>query len=164
MPLVPLEWEYLSFEEFEPVVLYNWLQARQQVFVLEQECLYPDIDGLDTHCHHLLGWVPEHDERTLVAGSRIVPPKMKFSGPSIGRIMTSKEHRRKSYGRALMRESIRRTLEAYPDQTIYLEAQLYLERFYMDFGFNTISEPYDEDGIMHIVMTGSPDKLITNKP
>lgn len=162
MPSVPLQWEYLSFRDFEPVVLYAWLKARQDVFVLEQECLYPDIDGLDTHCHHLLGWVPEHKERTLVAGSRIVPPQMKFPGPSIGRIMTVMEHRGKSYGRDLLHESISRTLEAYPNQTIYLEAQLYLEHFYKEFGFETISEPYDEDGIMHVVMTGKPDNLVTN--
>jgi ElaA protein len=93
----------------------------------------------------------------LVAYCRIVPPGVKFSEPSIGRVLTTAEARRSGVGRALMREAVARTSALWPGRPIRIGAQRYLERFYGDFGFVRASEPYDEDGIPHIEMVRAAD-------
>ena len=133
-------------------------------FVLQSELIrtVQDIDGVDPECWHLLGYNEklgpglrrgdESPNDRLVVYSRLVPPGTKFAEPSIGRVITATAVRRTGMGRELMRESLRRAEKLWPNRAIRIGAQRQLERFYMDFGFVTASEPYDEDGILHIEM------------
>jgi ElaA protein len=106
------------------------------------------VDGADPECWHLLG----RRAGELVAYCRLVPPGVKFAEPSIGRVVSSAAARRTGSGRELMREALARADKLWPGKPIRIGAQRYLERFYGGYGFVRASEPYDEDGIMHIEM------------
>ena len=127
--------------------------------MLEQKCAFQDVDGADPECWHLLGRAgpPSGEGRgeghgPLLAYARLVPPGVKFAEPSIGRVLTTAAARRSGAGRALMREAIARIEALWPGRPVRIGAQRYLERFYGEFGFVQVSEPYDEDGIQHIEM------------
>jgi ElaA protein len=130
--------------------------------VVEQDCAFQDIDGVDPQSWHLLGRSapavaqgrrePALGEGPLLAYCRLVPPGAKFREASIGRVLTTEAGRRKGLGRGLMAEALRRAHSLWPGQPIRIGAQVYLERFYGGYGFARCSEPYDEDGIMHIEM------------
>ena len=145
-----LHWRFARFEELTPREVHDILQARVAVFILEQECLFQDIDGLDPACWHLVGRAGPGGE--IDAYCRIVPPVTKYAEPSIGRVITAAHARGRGAGRELMREAIARTRALWPGVPIRVAAQQYLERFYGELGFARVSEPYDEDGIMHIDM------------
>jgi ElaA protein len=147
-----IEWQCSSFAELTPAQLYELLARRQQVFILEQTCLYPDMDGLDLEAHHLLGWRIENGKRELAAYLRILAPGAKYTEMSIGRVLTTPAARGSGAGRELLARGIEYAEHLHPGHRIKIGAQAYLERFYQSFGFRTISEPYDEDGIMHIDM------------
>ncbi len=130
------------------------MELRQQVFVVEQKCVYLDADGLDTACIHGLA----SSNATLVAYARILPPGLAFdAAASIGRVVTHPSARGTGLGRALVAEALRETQHRFPTHDITIGAQAYLRRFYEAFGFAAIGEPYDEDGIMHIHMTRAVD-------
>ena len=148
-----LRWLWLRFDELTREQLYQVLGLRERVFILEQECLYLDIDGRDVHAHHLLGL---DAAGALVAYLRLVAPGHRYPEPSIGRVVTDPAARRHGYGHALMREAIRRAEELYPGLPIRMSAQRYLERFYAAHGFVPAGEPYDEDGIEHREMVRLP--------
>lgn len=143
-----MDWQFARFDDLSPHALYAMLQARQDVFVLEQQCLFADLDNADKDAHHLLGW---RDGR-LVVYLRIFAPGLKHDDVAIGRVLSTREVRRTGAGRDLMGEGIRRAESLYPGVRIRIGAQLYLEKFYESFGFTTVSEPYDEDGIPHVEM------------
>jgi ElaA protein len=143
-----LTWQWSSFEALTVDQIYQILAARQAIFIVEQHCPFQDADGLDEKAWHLSGWLGSE----LVAYARVVFPGCRFEEPSIGRVITARSHRRQGLGKALMKEAITRTLQTYPRSSIRISAQGYLEKFYGDFGFKTVSLPYDEDGIMHIDM------------
>ena len=145
---VTLRWRFAHFDELTPREAHDLFQLRSAVFVVEQNCVFLDIDGVDPQCWHLLGY----KDGALVACARFVPPGVKFAEPSIGRVITSGEIRRTGMGRVLMAEAMRRAKALWPDREIRIGAQAHLERFYNEFGFVKASEPYDEDGIMHIEM------------
>lgn len=147
------KWSFKAFAELTTFELYEILQARQAVFIVEQKCPYLDADGIDQLSHHLAGW--DSDKR-LLAYCRLVPPCVKYEEPSIGRVITLAQVRRKGYGKLLMTEAIQRSQHLYPNMPIRIGAQLYLERFYNAFGFVRCSAPYDEDGIPHIQMLLTP--------
>jgi ElaA protein len=147
-----IEWQRSSFAELTPADLYELLAQRQQVFILEQTCLYPDMDGLDLEAHHLLGWRIENGKRELAAYLRILGPGAKYTEMSIGRVLTTPAARGTGAGRELLARGIEYADHLHPGHRIKIGAQAYLEQFYQSFGFRTISEPYDEDGIMHIDM------------
>jgi ElaA protein len=147
-----IEWQRSSFAELTPAQLYEVLAQRQQVFILEQTCLYPDMDGLDLEAHHLLGWRIENGKRELAAYLRILAPGAKYTEMSIGRVLTTPAARGSGAGRELLARGIEYAEHLHPGHRIKIGAQAYLEQFYQSFGFRTISEPYDEDGIMHIDM------------
>jgi ElaA protein len=128
------------------------MAQRQQVFILEQTCLYPDLDGLDVAAHHLLGWRVADGRRELVAYLRILAPGAKYAEMSLGRVLTTPAARGTGAGRELLARGIEYAEHLHPGHRIRIGAQAYLENFYQGFGFQTISEPYDEDGIMHIDM------------
>lgn len=150
-----LEWQWLLFTDLSRDQLYEILKVRQAVFTVEQDCAYQDADGLDQVSWHLLGWRKDPDEKKLVAYLRVVVPGSKYPEPSIGRILVARSVRRTGIGKTLMREAITRTLTEYPGSSIRISAQQHLENFYLAFGFTTVSEPYDEDGIPHVEMLRS---------
>lgn len=147
-----IEWQWSRFDQLDAGAVYDMLAARQQVFVLEQACLYPDIDGIDRDAHHLLGWRVDGGRRELVAYLRCVPPGAKYAEPSLGRVLTTAAARGSGIGVALLENGLRHAQELHPGMRIRISAQLYLRRFYERFGFEATSEPYDEDGIAHIEM------------
>ena len=144
------DWRFARFDELSPREVHDIFRARVAVFILEQQCLFQDIDGLDPQCWHLLMRSPPGGE--IAAYCRLVPPGVKFAEPSIGRVVTTTSGRGRGLGRALVREAIGRASALWPDRDIRIGAQRHLERFYGEFGFVRVSEPYDEDGIPHIDM------------
>ena len=137
------------FDKLTPAELHDLLQLREEVFQLEQDCLYKDIDGKDPKCWHLLYF--HHQE--LVAYARLVPPGVSYEGySSIGRVVSSPQYRKEGYGRILMQEAIDKTQQLFPGIPIKISAQSYLQKFYHGFGFKVSSEPYLEDNIPHMEM------------
>lgn len=148
----PIDWQWRHFSALENADLYAALALRQQVFVLEQRCLYPDIDGLDQDAWHLLGWRMVDGRRELAAYLRALAPGAKFAELSLGRVLTSAQARGAGIGRALVAQGIVRAEATWPGQRIRIGAQRHLANFYAGFGFNAVGAPYDEDGIAHIDM------------
>jgi ElaA protein len=147
-----IDWHFSRFADLTPFDLYDVLAARQNVFILEQTCLYPDIDGYDLDAHHLLGWRDVDGKRELAAYLRVLAPGAKYDEMSLGRVVTTPAARGSGAGRALLDQGIAHAEALHPGHRIRIGAQQYLERFYASFGFETVSAPYDEDGIMHIDM------------
>ncbi len=146
------DWQFLPFDALSREDLYTLLAARQQVFVVEQHCFYEDVDGLDLQAHHLLGWRTIAGQRQLAAYLRVLAPGAKYAEMSLGRVLTTRVARGGGSGRELLRVGIAHAERLYPGHRIRIGAQQYLEAFYAGFGFQTVSAPYDEDGIMHIDM------------
>lgn len=144
-----LQWDLKSFDQLSNQELYELLRLRNEVFIVEQNCVFPDLDGKDQQCYHLLGT----ENGNLMAYSRIVPTGLSYNVPSIGRILVSPLGRGKMYGIELMEKSIDALEEIYGKSVIRIGAQLYLKRFYESFQFRQSGEVYDEDGIAHIEMT-----------
>jgi ElaA protein len=151
-----LRWRFAPFDELAPREIHDLYQARVGVFVLEQKCPFQDVDGYDLVSWHLLGFSPsplgEGRGEGLSAYCRLLPPGSKYREASIGRVLTTKEGRGTGAGRELMAEALKRAHALWPGQAIRIGAQRYLDGFYGDFGFVQCSEPYEEDGIMHIEM------------
>lgn len=140
--------EILPFNELSTYQLYDILQLRSEVFVVEQDCVYQDIDGYDNKAFHVLFY----NEETLVAYSRILPPGSYFKELSIGRVIVKETHRQKNIGHELMKLSIDFSKNNYSQSSIKISAQQYLIKFYESHGFSIIGEGYLEDGIPHIGM------------
>ncbi|QYF95112.1 GNAT family N-acetyltransferase [Massilia sp. PAMC28688] len=149
---ISIAWQWRAFADLSPADLYAVMQQRQDVFILEQTCLYPDLDGLDQEAHHLLGWRVADGRRQLVAYLRCLAPGAKYTEMSLGRILTTGAARGSGMGRELVARGIAHAERQHPGHRIRIGAQQRLERFYNEFGFVTLSAPYDEDGIMHIDM------------
>ncbi len=143
-----LKWRCLSFDQLSLDELYQLLRLRAEVFVVEQDCPYQDLDNNDQSGLHVLGF--RADE--LVAYTRLLPPGTRYATCSIGRVVTSQNVRRDGYGKELMSVSIEYCHNHWPGESITISAQQYLENFYTQLGFQTESEPYQEDGIPHIQM------------
>ena len=143
-----MNWTWHRFEMLGVGNLYDALQLRCRVFVLEQGP-YLDPDGLDRVSWHLLG---RDDVGALHAYLRIVDPGHKYAEPSIGRVITSAEMRGTGLGRVLMAEGIAGCGRCWPAQGIRISAQAHLEKFYTGLGFARVGELYGEDGIPHIQM------------
>ena len=144
-----ITWTTKPFSALSPEELYTILQLRSEVFVVEQNCVYLDLDGKDQYCQHLMGWL----DGQLVAYTRLVPPGVSYEFPSIGRVVTSPKARRGGWGRLLMEKSIEQVQLLYGISPIRIGAQLYLKAFYTSLGFAQSSDIYMEDGIEHIEMT-----------
>lgn len=147
-----IEWQWRTFDALSNAELYTVLAARSQVFVIEQTCIFPDMDGLDAGAQHLLGWTIVAGQRQLAAYLRVLAPDVKYTEASIGRVLTTPAARGTGAGRALLVEGTRGADRLYPGHANRIGAQLYLEKFYQQFGYVTITAPYDEDGIMHVDM------------
>lgn len=143
-----LHWQLKSFSQLTVHELYAVLRLRGEVFVVEQTCPYLDTDGKDLYCHHLMGSI----NGELAAYARIVPAGISYPEVSIGRVVTSPNHRKTGAGKQLMREAIAATEKLYGKVPVRIGAQAYLKNFYQAFGFNDMNEPYMEDGIPHLIM------------
>ena len=146
------EWQWSTFDQLGVADLYTVLQQRQEVFILEQQCFYNDFDGLDQGAHHLLGWREIDGKRQLAAYLRCLAPGAKYTEMSLGRVLSTKAARGSGIGRELLAQGIAHAERQHPGHRIRIGAQRYLEGFYGSFGFVTFSEPYDEDGIIHVDM------------
>ena len=140
-----------KFSELSASSLYSILRLRSEVFVLEQTCLYQDMDNKDMvdDCEHVL----MHTAGVLCAYARILPPGISYKGASIGRVLVASQYRHLGLATELMKICTQRAFTRYPNHPIDIGAQCYLKDFYAALGFVESSEPYDEDGIMHIDMT-----------
>lgn len=145
-------WQWSRFSELTPEDLYAVVRLREAVFIVEQNCPYPDADGRDPNAWHLLGWVQGSNRRSLVAYARLFEPGVRYDEGSIGRVVTAPEVRGTGVGKALMAEALRRIESLAPGQPIKIAAQRRLEDFYLGLGFRTVSAPYEEDGIIHVDM------------
>ncbi len=143
-----IQWLLKKFEELSPYQLYAILQLRNEVFVVEQNCVFQDADDKDQNSFHLMGF---HNNQ-LVAYTRLVPAGEIYEQPSIGRVVTSPFVRNSGIGRQLMKQSIDVVNKLFGVQPIKIGAQLYLKKFYESLGFEQVSEVYLEDGIEHIYM------------
>lgn len=143
-----LHWTLTPFHELTVDQLYKILQLRIAVFVVEQQCNFQDADDKDPKAWHICCW----DEDNLAAYSRILPPGISYKEASIGRVLTAKNFRGKKIGKELMQRSIEAVYQLFGKTSIQIGAQLYLKKFYEEFGFKKNSEVYLEDNIPHIKM------------
>lgn len=139
-----------AFGELTPNEMYDMLRLRSEVFVVEQNCVFPDMDDKDQLCHHILFY---NEEQVLVATARLVPAGVSYPDMmSIGRIVTSQLVRGTGVGKQLVEMAIQECYRLFGKGPIRIGAQLYAKKFYESFGFEQSSEVYDEDGIDHIKM------------
>ena len=137
-----------SFEELSKLELYKILRLRAEVFIVEQNCVYQDIDNKDQKALHVMLLKDE----TIIGYTRIFGPGDYFNEASIGRVVISEKERHNNYGSDLMKASINIVRNRLHEQVIKISAQCYLEKFYKGLSFITIGESYLEDGIPHVAM------------
>lgn len=142
-----------SFKELSNAELYEIMRLRSEVFVVEQNCLYQDLDNKDQKAIHVLGKTNEK----LVAYVRIFKPGDYFENVAIGRVVVPKGQRRFGYGKLIMQAALEVVENKFPKIPIELSAQTYLIKFYEELGFETKGEEYLEDGIPHILMVKKED-------
>lgn len=149
-----ITWWHGNFDDMSLRQLHDLLMLRQQIFIIEQNCIFPEIDGLDPLSFHVLGLI----DGKVVAATRIVPtgidPNHSQQGddPAIGRVVASSLLRGQGVGSAIMKQSIIACEEQFAGLGIFLNAQHHLEKFYAALGFVQEGVPFDEDGIPHISM------------
>ncbi|WP_157037951.1 GNAT family N-acetyltransferase [Photobacterium aquae] len=151
MPTAPaIQWQCLPFNQLTTDQLYELLKIRVDVFVVEQNCPYPELDEHDRTLgtHHLLGYL----NNQLVAYLRLLPPGATYPNVSIGRVLTTMPARGTGIGHDLIREGLSCAEQLWPDNTIEIGAQSHLQKYYAGYGFIPTSEEYLEDGIPHIDM------------
>jgi len=140
-----------SFEELSVSELYKILRLRAEVFIVEQACIYQDIDDKDQKAFHVIGY----KKNEIVAYTRIFNTGDYFENASMGRVVVSEKERKYGYGHDLIEKSIEGIKEVFNTEKIKISAQCYLDNFYQKHGFKQIGEEYLEDGIPHIVMIRS---------
>ncbi|NLW12377.1 MAG: GNAT family N-acetyltransferase [Clostridiaceae bacterium] len=144
-----MAWKHKRFDELDVHELYNILKLRNEIFVLEQNCVYLDTDDRDQASEHLFF---TEDDGAVTACCRLMPPGLLFREAAIGRVVVSRMRRGNGLAREMMRLASERIEERWPDAGIHISGQLYLENFYSSCGFRTISDVYMEDGIKHVAM------------
>jgi ElaA protein len=147
------QWQLSNFETLTVQALYEILQLRSEVFVVEQACAFQDLDGSDELALHLQGRVRAH----LVAYARCFGPGAKYAEASVGRIVTHPSTRGSGFGHELVERAIRAVGERWGVQPIRIGAQAHLKGFYESHGFVDVGSPYVEDGIDHLEMLWQPD-------
>ena len=136
------------FQELTTNELYEVLQLRSEVFVVEQDCVYQDIDGKDDKALHILGV----KDNKIIAYTRCFNKEDYFKEASIGRVVVKEKERKYHYGNEIMKVSIEAIIIRFKTETIKISAQVYLQKFYNQLGFKNVGEEYLEDGIPHIAM------------
>jgi ElaA protein len=142
------QWHTLTFDQLGQARLYAVLRLRQEVFAVEQQSIYLDLDGLDQQAIHML--CTQDDQ--LLAYQRCLPPGLSYPESSLGRIVVCPAARSLHLGVQLVQRGISHNLQHWPDSDIRINAQCYLQKFYTNLDFVTDGDAYDEDGIMHIQM------------
>ena len=137
-----------KFKDLSPLELYEILQLRSEVFVVEQDCVYQDIDGNDQKALHIIGTV----ENKIIAYTRCFRPGDYFKEASIGRVVVKESQRKFKRGNQIMNSSIKAINNHYKTKIIKISAQCYLNKFYTNLQFKPIGEKYLEDGIPHVAM------------
>lgn len=148
-----IKWKVSTFGELTTDELYAILKLRQQVFIVEQQCVYQDCDGLDTKAHHLVGWYISEEGPGPIAYLRVIYPEKGSNSTTIGRFLTHQNFRGKGIAREMMGKCLRSIEKSHPQSAVCISAQQYLTHFYETFGFQVSSNGYEEDGIPHIGMT-----------
>ncbi len=143
-----IHFKWYKFSDLTVDQLYAVLSMRSDIFVVEQNCVYLDPDGKDIFAMHLLG----QEKNSLVTYMRLFPPTDIENFIIFGRVLTARSSRTKGYGKKLMEELLSYCNKNYPGIAIKCSAQCYLKKFYEGFGFKTVSDVYEEDGIPHISM------------
>lgn len=147
-----MTWHWYTFDEMPMGTLYEYLRLRQQVFIIEQRSIYPDLDGVDQMAQHLLVF----DQTGKIAAClRLVPPDDENAQPHIGRVLVAPEFRGNKLAHPLIDEGLKHSRELFPGQPICIGAQTYLKNFYIKHGFEPVGEPYDDAGVEHIDMQTS---------
>lgn len=148
-----IEWICKHHSDLGKEQLYALLKLRSDVFVVEQKCAYPDLDGQDLEgdTYHLMGW--ENDQ--LMAYLRLLDPESQGGDVVIGRVITAPAGRGKGLGHAMMEQALKQAGKHWPQVPIYLSAQAHLQGYYGRYGFEVAGEEYLEDGIPHIGMRRS---------
>ena len=137
-----------KFNDLSPLELYEILQLRSEVFVVEQDCVYQDIDGNDQKALHIIGTI----ENKIIAYTRCFRPGDYFKEASIGRVVVKESQRKFKRGNQIMNNSIKVINDHYKTKIIKISAQCYLNKFYTNLQFKSIGEKYLEDGIPHVTM------------
>ncbi|MCQ4087338.1 GNAT family N-acetyltransferase [Saccharibacillus sp. JS10] len=143
-----MQWHLKSFEQLTGDEIYRILEQRVAVFMLEQNCLYPEIDGKDNQCYHLFA----EENGQIAAYCRLIPPGVTYTQASIGRVLVNDAFRGQGLAQQMMTQAITFLTEELGQSQIKIQAQHYLEKFYGSFGFTPISDVYPEDGIPHVDM------------
>jgi len=141
-------WTCKKFDELTPRELYAIMQLRNEVFVVEQNCVFQDADNKDQYCFHVMCI----DDGKLIAYSRIVPAGISYVETSIGRVVTSPSVRGTGIGNILLQKTLDKIFSLYGNVPLKIGAQLYLKKFYESFAFKQTSDIYIEDDIQHIEM------------
>jgi len=141
--------EWRGWDELSAAQLYELLQFRQAIFVVEQASPYPDLDGLDRNAQHLA----LRRAGALIGCLRLIAPDPRVR---IGRVAVAPAERGNGFARAMMAAALQRAGEVYPHREVALSAQTYLEPFYRSLDFVTVSAPYDDYGVPHVDMIGPP--------
>jgi ElaA protein len=148
-----LTWQWCRFDGLSADDVYDALALRSRIFVVEQACVYLDIDGLDRQAWHLLG---RDAAGALQAYLRVVDPGVKFEAPSIGRVVVDPSQRGTGAGHELIAEGLRRCEDAWPGRPNRIGAQAHLQGFYGRHGYVAVGEVYLEDDIPHVDMERAP--------
>ena len=146
-----LQWETKTFHQLSTDQLFDFLKLRMDVFVVEQQCAYRELDDHDRHeeTRHLSG----HNESSqLIAYARLLPPGLRFPEVNLGRFVVKAELRKKGIGHQLLQTALKEISGYWPKISIRISAQDYLQTFYEQYGFIRISDVYLEDGIPHVEM------------
>lgn len=136
------------FQKLTPEELYDILQLRAEIFVVEQTCIYNDLDGLDKQAIHLFAI----KEKKVVAYARLLKPGTRFPDFSIGRVVVKMQERQTGLGKQIMEEAKNFIIHEWDAGQIKISAQKYLQKFYEDLGFKVVTKEYLEDGIPHLGM------------
>ena len=143
-----IHWKCKPFQQLSSAELYAILQLRNEVFVVEQNCVFQDADNKDQESWHLMAWIDDQ----LAGYTRLVPAGISYTEVSIGRVVTFPKMRKSGIGKKIMEKSIEMVNLLWNKQPIRIGAQLYLKKFYESFGFQQCSDIYMEDNIEHIQM------------
>ena len=143
-----IQWRWLLLNEMSGQDFYQVAKLRQEVFIIEQACMYADLDEMDLNTNHLLGM----KDNLLVGYLRVLAPANKREPVYFSRVATAITHRKSGIGRILIQQALDFIHEHHKGHEIVISAQTYLEKFYNEFGFIRIGTPYTEDGIPHVAM------------
>lgn len=147
-----LDWRWKPFAALDAKEVYDLLAARSNVFVVEQQCVYGDVDGLDIDAWHLLAYATNGGRAQLAGYLRVLLPDAQEPDVRIGRVLTTADYRGIKLGNALLQTALAHIARQWPGVPVRLHAQAHLQRFYGAFGFAPVSDVHDEDGIPHVWM------------